>query len=73
MMRGTPALIISVNKALEIKERVVVHRRSAVHPYGKKRTDKGQFDVTYEDLRRFPDKFYFNVLPASLYKYKFSK
>jgi len=35
-----------------------VHRKFAVHPYGKKRAKKGQFNIIYEDLRRFPEKFF---------------
>lgn len=58
MPKITPALIIAINEALEEEEKDQVHRRFAVHPYGKKRAEKGQFNVMYEDLRRFPDTFF---------------
>jgi hypothetical protein len=58
MTKSTPALIIAINEALEEKYRVMGHRRFTVHSYEKKRTEKSQFNVIYEVLRRFPDKYF---------------
>lgn len=59
MPKITPALIVAINEALEEEGgEKSVHRKFAVHPYGKKRSEKGQFNVIYEDLRQFPEKFF---------------
>ena len=58
MPKITPALIIAINEALEEEGEKCVHRKFAVHPYGKKRAEKGQFNIIYEELRRFPEKFF---------------
>jgi hypothetical protein len=57
MPKITPALIIAINEALEKEREKTIHRKFAVHPYGKKRTEKCQFNIINEDLRRFPEKF----------------
>jgi len=43
MPKITPALIIAINEALEEEGETYLKRRFAVHPYGKKRAEKGQF------------------------------
>jgi hypothetical protein len=49
MPKITPALIIAINEALEGERKKTIHRKFAVHPYGKKRTEKGQFNIIYVD------------------------
>jgi hypothetical protein len=51
MPKITPALIIAINEALEEEREKTIHRKFAIHPYGKKRIEKGQFIIIYEDLR----------------------
>lgn len=58
MQKITPALIIAINDALEEEDRSSTQRNFAVHPYMKKREEKGQFNIMYEELRRFPEKFF---------------
>jgi len=58
MPKITPALIIAINEALEEEGKKSIPRKFAVHPYGRKMAEKGQFNIMYEDLRRFPEKFF---------------
>lgn len=58
MPKITPALIITINEALEEEGKKSILRKFAVHPYGRKRAEKGQFNIIFEDLRRFPENFF---------------
>jgi len=45
MPKITPALVIAINEALKEEGEASLNRRFEVHPYGKKRAEKGQFNI----------------------------